>query len=491
MLQLGGGVLVPGRNRFLNLEVTRSGHERVSEIHDASLPLFGDGSALMVQKGEEKRAGNIEITGHSRRPGLYAIDENPMLADLLSTADILGPDAYPLIGIIERRDPDTLGKKLIAFPLRLALKGEYNAKLEDEDKIHLFSDADIRRPEQMDSIIAAFLKEQSVTVRGSVRGPGLYPIAEGVTLDNLLAAAGGLSVEADPSRIEISALSQDTGQTGSPKRRMATLTESANITLHAGDAVRVNQKFKRDSKTVLIIGEVTNPGRYDLLEGDKVSDLLQRAGGLTGDAYPDGAIFSRESERKAEEARFRAQAREMQAAIAAALEQDSDKIGAGQIAEARALAMQLQEAEGVGRITVETDPETLRQDPELDMLLQSGDRLYIPKRSLTVHVTGEVLSPVSLQFRKGKKADDYVDEAGGFTMNADKGRTFVVYPDGSAQPVDISSWNSDDLFIPPGSTIVVPRDPEPFDFIQSAKDVSQILSNLAITALFINDVRDE
>ena len=491
MLDLSGGVLAPGRNRFLNLEVTRGGHERISEIHDVTLPLFGDGGALMVQKGEEKRAGTIEISGHARRPGLYAIDETPTLANLLSTADILGPDAYPLIGVIERRDPDTLGKKLIAFPLRRVLRNEHDEKLEDGDKIHLFSDTDIRREGgQPGDIIAAFLKEQSVTVRGSVRGPGLYPVAEGVTLKEILAVAGGLSVEADPSRIELSALSEDTGKPApAPKRRMLSLTESETVTVHAGDAVRVNQKFKRDSKTVLIIGEVTNPGRYDLLAGDTVSDLLQRAGGLTGDAYPDGAIFSRESERRAEEARFRAQAREMQAAIAAALEQDSEKIGAGQIAEARALAMQLQEAEGVGRITVETDPATLQQNPELDMLLESGDRLYIPKRSLTVRVTGEVLSPVSLQFRKNKEAEDYIDESGGLTMNADKDRAFVVYPDGSAQPLDIS-WGGDDLFIPPGSTIVVPRDPEPFDFIQSAKDVSQILSNLAITALFINDVRD-
>lgn len=490
MLDLGGGVLAPGRNRFLNLEVTRGGHERISEIHDVTLPLFGDGAALMVQKGEEKRAGTIEISGHARRPGLYAIDETPTLAGLLSSADILGPDAYPLLGVIERRDPETLGKKLIAFPLRRVLRNEHDEQLQDGDKIHLFSDADIRREPEPGDIISAFLKEQSVTLRGSVRGPGLYPVAEGVTLGELLSVAGGLSVEADPARIELSALSQDTGAPSTaPKRRILTLTESETVTVHAGDAVRVNQKFKRDSKTVLVIGEVTNPGRYDLLAGDTVSDLLQRAGGLTGDAYPDGAIFSRESERRAEEARFRAQAREMQAAIAAALEQDSEKIGAGQIAEARALAMQLQEAEGVGRITVETDPATLQQNPELDMLLESGDRLYIPKRSLTVRVTGEVLSPVSLQFRKNKQAEDYIDESGGLTMNADKDRAFVVYPDGSAQPLDIS-WGGDDLFIPPGSTIVVPRDPEPFDFIQSAKDVSQILSNLAITALFINDVRD-
>jgi hypothetical protein len=128
--------------------------------------------------------------------------------------------------------------------------------------------------------------------------------------------------------------------------------------------------------------------------------------------------------------------------------------------------------------------------PELDLLLQTGDRIYIPKRDLTVRVHGEVLSAASLQFREGKAPLDYINEAGGFTFHADKDRTFVLYPDGSAQPLQVSAWNYKPIFIPPGSTIVVPRDPKPFDFIQSAKDISQILSNLAVTAIFIDDVVD-
>ncbi|HOO81795.1 MAG TPA: capsule biosynthesis GfcC family protein, partial [Alphaproteobacteria bacterium] len=94
------------------------------------------------------------------------------------------------------------------------------------------------------------------------------------------------------------------------------------------------------------------------------------------------------------------------------------------------------------------------------------------------------------QFRERKASLDYIHEAGGFTFHADKDRTFVIYPDGAAQPLQVSSWNYNPVMIPPGSTIVVPRDPKPFDFIQSAKDVSQILSNLAVTAIFIDDVAD-
>ena len=157
---------------------------------------------------------------------------------------------------------------------------------------------------------------------------------------------------------------------------------------------------------------------------------------------------------------------------------------------ARSLAEELREVEAVGRITVEADPGMLAAHPELDMLLESGDRLFIPKRPLTVRVSGEILSPASLQFRDQKKPLDYIHQAGGFTYHADKERTFVLYPDGSAQPLQVSNWNYKPIFIPPGSTIVVPRDPKPFDFIESAKDISQILSNLAITAIFLDDVRD-
>lgn len=498
MMDLCGGVLVPGRNRFLNLEITRSGHEKVSEIHEVSRRVFGDGAVLMVAKGKEKRAGTVEISGHARRPGLYALEQANTLSSLLSSPDVLGPDAYPLIGIIERRDPDKLSRELVAFPLRNVLKNEFDLNLTDGDRIHLFSDSDIRRLDQPmfqsakegpveDPVIASFLKERSAFVRGAVRSPGAYPVAENIGMQSLIAAAGGATLEADTQKIEVTAAPRDQAQNG-PRRRLA--AENENVIVRPGDAVRVNQKFRRvEDKSVLLLGEVKNPGRYDLLPGDRVSDLLARAGGLTEDAYPDGAIFSRENERKAEEARFRAQARQMQTAIAAALEQDDEKIGAGQIAEARALAQELEEARGVGRITVEADPYALQQEPELDMLLESGDRLYIPKRSLTVRVSGEVLSPASLQFRKSKEPEHYIDEAGGYTMNADKDRAFVVYPDGSAQPLD--NWDFDDVFIPPGSTIVVPRDPEPFDFMQSAKDVSQILSNLAITTLFIDDVKDD
>jgi protein involved in polysaccharide export with SLBB domain len=261
-----------------------------------------------------------------------------------------------------------------------------------------------------------------------------------------------------------------------------------------GDTIRVGQTFRRvEDNHVLLAGEVKNPGSFDLLPGDSLKTLIERAGGLSEQAYPAGAIFSRASERKREEVRFKSQARDLEMKLAASLEEtDADKKpDPKEIAIARELILEMKQTEAVGRITVEADPGVLASQPQLDILLEGGDRIFIPKRPLNVRVAGEILSPAALQFRTEKTPKDYIAEAGGFTYNADKDRAFVVYPNGSAQPLAVSSWNHNPAFVPPGSTIIVPRDPKPYSFMDGAKDLSQILASLATTAIFAEDLADD
>jgi protein involved in polysaccharide export with SLBB domain len=198
-------------------------------------------------------------------------------------------------------------------------------------------------------------------------------------------------------------------------------------------------------------------------------------------------------ERKREERRYQAQAQDLQMKLASSLQQTTKdkKPDQTQIQASENLITQLKHAKAVGRITVEANPILLNETPELDILLESGDKIFIPKRPLTVRVAGEVLSPASLQFRQGKDPIDYIREAGGTTYYADKGRAFVIYPNGSAQPLKVSSWNHSTSLIPPGSTIIVPRDPKPFDFLESAERVSQILANLAISGLYVEAIGDD
>ncbi len=518
MLDFSGGVLMPGQNRMLKLGFDVDGHEQVETIDDPIAPIFGDGSILAVTNGEAKRQGSVELLGHTRRPGMYALSDYQNLSNLLNTDAVLGADIYPLIGVIARIDDEYFTRRFMAFPLQAVLKGEYDLPLKDGDGIYLLSNAQIRHlssfsPDELDAnyrsvgsleddvqgdmpiindpLLVSFLKERSAFIRGAVREPGAYPVTDGVNLPALIASAGGLTVEANKDNIEVTSSSLNEKDRDLKSRKNVSLEgeEAHSITIGAGDSVRVNRRFdKVADQSVLLMGEVVNPGYYDLMPGDHLSSLIDRAGGLTPEAYAYGTIFSRKAERMAEENRYKSQSRAIKQAVANAIQGDEKDVNAGKIAEARALAQELDTARGIGRITVEADPSVLSAQPELDILLQAGDRIFIPKRDLTVRVYGEILSPASLQFREGKAPLDYIHEAGGFTFHADKDRSFVVYPDGSAQPLQVSVWNYNPVFIPPGSTIIVPRDPEPFDFIQSAKDVSQILSNLAVTAIFIDDV---
>lgn len=507
-LGLSGGPLSPHEtNRYIMLrEDHHTGRDITHRIENPNKAALDGSSILIVKRALSQRAGTIAVRGHSNLAGLHDLSYNSNLSNLIGTVQNMKADTYPLIGVIERKDKTYLSTRFISFSVRSVLENVQDFNLQEKDVVHIFSSqeiSDIIRDRNIEttnirnigydekredkSDLHNYLREQVVYLRGAVKNPGLYPIADGVSLGSVLAAAGGLKNEADPHNIEVSSTSSGV------KRTTIDLDEThpENVTLHVGDTIRFNKHYHKIArKSVTLYGEVLSPGKYDLLPGDKLSDLLDRAGGLTDQAYPAGAIFSRDSERKAEEARYKAMAQEIKRSLAASLQNEKKRPDATQIETVQNLASELEHAQGLGRITVETNPAILGHKPELDILLESGDKIFIPKRPLTVRVSGEVLSPAVLQFRKEKDPMDYISEAGSYTYHADKRRAFVMFPDGSAQPLKTNVWNHDPVFIPPGSTIIVPRDPKPFDFIESARDVTQILSNLAITSVLIDDLRD-
>ncbi len=517
VLDLSGGALLPSKTRYIRLNLENKSADEVSDVTNSSERVFGDGDILLVNQsdtaGNMNRAGNIELTGATPQAGLYAIAETPSLAYLLKDNNAFNPETYPLIGIIERWNAGQLSKELIAFSPLQIISRQSDIELKESDNVHLFSrdeilqlktpeennqqdDADTDTPQKqipsaIDDEVKNFLIEHAVFLRGSIRAAGSYPIATDTTLDDLLAVAGGASLEANINKVEITQPRADK----STQRTDINLasTPASIITLHPGDTIRVGQNFRRiEDRHVVLNGEVKNPGSYDLIAGDTLSSLIKRAGGLTEQAYPKGAIFSRKSERTREEQRYKSQARALELSLATAM-QDTEgdkKPNAQEITMARDLITELKGADALGRITVEADPGMLESNPELDILLETGDKIYIPKRPLTVRVAGEVLSPAALQFRSGKSPRDYMNEAGGFSFNADSDRAFVVLPDGSAQPLSVSAWNYKATMIPPGSTIIVPRDPKPLTFMDGAKDLSQILANLATTAIFAEDIAD-
>ena len=263
-----------------------------------------------------------------------------------------------------------------------------------------------------------------------------------------------------------------------------TPTQLASLAVSPGDVVHFNPLFTdRENGVVALTGEFRRPGYYDIVRGEHLSQLIERAGGLTAQAYPYGAVFTRESVREQERQEFIRASQQLESGLTAAIPRaSSTEQSQALVTTTQQLVTQLRTTEPVGRVVVEADPTVLQVKPQLDPLMEPGDTVYIPKRPFYVAVAGEVLNPTSLLFRPGTKPNDYIEEAGGFTQTAEDDSVFVILPNGQAQPVKISFWNFTPVEVPPGSTIVVPKNLSPFDLATFLKDSTQVLSQLAISA---------
>jgi protein involved in polysaccharide export with SLBB domain len=339
--------------------------------------------------------------------------------------------------------------------------------------------------------LLAFLLDTAVLLTGEVRQPGLYPIINDTGLDLVLAAAGGVTDGADLTGVELAR--EPTEQGGAiPLTRIVLDLRSRNfraVRLSPRDVVRIPRGFTdRETGPVTLAGEAVRPGVYDIRRGERLSELLARAGGLTPQAYAFGTVFTRDSVRIRQQDGFSRTARELETSlISVAAGQANSGIGqnmdlGGLVTAGRELANTLRQAQAAGRMVVEANPVVLAARPELDVLLEPGDLIVVPKRPDEVTVVGAVLNPGSLQFQSGWRASDYVRGAGGTQRFADTSRAFVVLPNGQATPAGMSSWQAGGPPVPPGSLVVVPQNPSPFETRGLIRDLTAILTQVTISS---------
>ena len=329
-----------------------------------------------------------------------------------------------------------------------------------------------------------FLIEHGAAISGEVRLPGIYPIAADTSLSSVAAVAGGVTREVDLSRIHVSRFEVESGTGSANLSRLdidANNRSLSEIMVGPGDVVRFDPVFTdRDNGPVFLIGEFVRPGTYEIRRGERLSEVMARAGGPTAQAYPFGALFTRERVKRAEEESLKRLARELNSAVTVAAANRG--IDASAVASFAQLTRDVATVPASGRVVMEADPTVLQVRPELDIVLEPGDRIFMPKRPNSVLVTGDVLNPGAMQFVSGKSLDTYIRQAGGFQQSADRRRLFVIFPNGSAQPVSVSPFNYTPLRVPPGSAIVVPKDATPFDVFTITREVASLVSQLAITA---------
>ncbi len=327
-----------------------------------------------------------------------------------------------------------------------------------------------------------FLIENSVSVGGSVRRPGAYPVGSTIKANALIGAADG--VVASTGSVTLDLTRAETGDTSRYAVADGDYSQAQNLVLRAGDDLRINADLPAyEVGAVLLTGEFARPGLYTIRQGERLSELIARAGGLRENAYPYGTVFTRRSVRELQQEGFKRTARELNTALLALVAQKDTNSGA--IASAGELIKTLSTTEAVGRMVVEADPRVLAQRPDLDPILEGGDSIFMPKKPTYVLTLGDVSNPGALQFIAGKGVSDYLAEAGGSQSTADKGRTFLVLPNGSAQPVRNGFWRQSNIVVPPGSTIIVPKNLNPLRSLGVIRDVATIFGQLATAAASI------
>ena len=325
-----------------------------------------------------------------------------------------------------------------------------------------------------------FALENSSVISGEVRNPGIYPSFNVSSPLDLLSFAGGITEKSsgmmDIYSDEGISLKVDVFE----EDNLSTL--GINSSFYGNLSSRVNNEVF----SISLEGAFVSPGIYGAKQGERLSDLIKRAGGYKNNAYPYGGVLARKSVARNEKVAFMRSADQLEQSIATAISSGRISSVGGDptlaLSSISRLITNLENIDPIGRVVTEFDLDTLERSPEKDLFLEPGDKIFIPERSSTITVSGQVLSPTSFSFDPTLKVNNYIDLAGGYSEEADKNRTLVIYPNGMASRV--RNWpNSPDLA--PGTTLVVPRDPNPFDWLVFSQVLFPIISNFATSAAAI------
>lgn len=336
---------------------------------------------------------------------------------------------------------------------------------------------------------------QIVTVQGEVKVPGEYPLVENATVTELLVAAGGLNDNAYLQRAEITrSVSQSEVQSG---------LRIQHIAVNLADILQGEQRqpmLSRDrltvfsvpdwniERTITISGQVKFPGTYAIQQGEKLSQVLARAGGLTQDAFSAGSIFTRQQIREQESMQLSKLMQQLRSDIAAKNLSAEEETAQTKPEDAIMMIAEIEKAKPIGRLVIDLDA-VLKADPDFDMLVEEGDELYVPSHQTTVSVVGEVQHASSHRFRTGMTVNDYLQLAGGYRKRADEERVYVIRADGSVFVPNRGSWfEVSNQSLLPGDTIVVPLDTDYTTRLSLWTKVTSIISQSVVALAAVNNI---
>ena len=465
------------------------------------------GDILTVSSVSGQAEGFVSLVGEAVRPGRYAWRDGLRISDLISSLTFdttRNADYGYALHIRDNKGQNRIA--VTAFSPRKALEQKgpaHDLLLQSRDRVILLSETSAeKRQDAMKSIISQLQQQTGpnqwapiVRIAGAVRFPGSYPMPEGGSLKELLDAAGGLKENALMLEGEVTRYT--TTDKGTGETRLLTFTPSRvleggeNLSLQGRDQVLIKSVPDfATTNSIALAGEVRYPGEYTFAPGDTLKDVILRAGGLTENAFPRGAVFTREKLRQLEAQRLQEAQDRLKGDLLGVQLQGNDFQGSNgeRSQQLQELLKDVQDAKPVGRMVLDL-AAVLNDDQYPSILLKSGDRLTVPEIPQAITVFGEVQFPTSHLHTAGLTVDDYLERSGGPTRQADESRVYVVKADGSVMLPEKSAWfGGRSQQLQPGDTVIMPIDVDRLNQLELWTNVSQIVYQMALGAAAVGNL---
>lgn len=443
--------------------------------------------------------GYVTLKGYVTRPGAYQLTVGMRLSDIILPYDNLLPEYFPGLAQVIRYNPPQYRPELISVNFDKALNGapQQNILLQEYDEIKIFS------RQQMEEI-------PQVVVSGAVLNPGQFRLYDNMTVKDLVTLSGNVKRIAYLAEAEITRyIPEETGTR--TERHLLNLTKALdgdpqhNLGLMPDDHLIVrNIPDSGEKFYIKIEGEIVFPGTYAIAKGERLSSVIERAGGFTDKAYLRGSVFARDTLKVVQRQQLDKLIFEQEQGIYRA----SSELAAGALDEAQVEAAQvnlesrkqllqkLKQAPVTGRMVMQVAELDEFRDSAYDVEVLAGDSLRIPENPKSVTVLGQVFNQTSLTYNPGKSVSYYLAQVGGLKAAAEEDEMFIVRANGTVVSRhqggmgikwDSENWrwvfggfNVTELY--PGDTVLVPEQVKSTDVMREAKDISTIIYQMALGA---------
>lgn len=439
ILNYAGGFTGDAYKKAIRI-VRKSGREhQVFNVDEMDYSVFrlDDGDMITIDAVLDRFENRVEIRGAVYRAGLYQIDGTVnTVKQLIKKAEGLRGDAFLNRVVIDREHED-LSHEIIAIDLGGLLKGTVaDIPLQKNDILYIPSITDLK-------------EEETVTINGEIANPGTFLFSKKMTIEDLIVQSGGLLETAATTKIDVarrikdpksSSFSSTLGKVYSFDIKDGLVIGEENFYLEPFDAVYIRKSpAYRKQQNVVVTGEVLFGGSYALMKkNERLSDLVSKAGGITPDAYTKGARLIRS--RTDEEQRRQADAVRM-----ARMGEGKDSISIGKL-----------NISSTYTVGINLEKAIANPGSDYDLVLREGDVLFIPEYISTVKISGAVMYPNTVLFKRGENLRYYINQAGGYGNMAKKRKAYVVYLNGTVSRLK----SRDKKAIEPGCEIIVPSKEE-------------------------------